>query len=242
MRTFGKVKWFDAATGRGCVVSDGGAQAALVKAQLAPFGLQSIDEGVALSFEIRLDGGRLVVSRIYDIAGRLPPIADGMRGDPPVRPVRRGRSARGRDGAKGYGFVVSDHVEGDVLLHQSVIDVFGAPGGDAGKGGAIYIGGVGPLVIPPPWAHDAGMSGGSIAISLPLPPWERAVCRWFSRPKGFGFVRLTERGEDVFVHMDTLRKCGMRELRQRQRVRVRVSDDWRGPAALEIEPAEDGEA
>jgi CspA family cold shock protein len=68
------------------------------------------------------------------------------------------------------------------------------------------------------------------------------VCKWFSRPKGFGFLALVDGSEDIFVHMDTLRRCGLRELRKGQRVRVRLSETDRGPMATEVEPDEDDDA
>ena len=70
-------------------------------------------------------------------------------------------------------------------------------------------------------------------------PLQEAACKWFSRPKGYGFVTLAGGGEDIFVHMDSLRRCGIRELKLGQRVRVRVERRERGLVVVEIELDED---
>jgi cold shock CspA family protein len=44
-----------------------------------------------------------------------------------------------------------------------------------------------------------------------------------------------EGGQDIFVHMDVLRECGIRALRQGQRVRVQVAHTPKGMAATEVE-------
>ena len=68
----------------------------------------------------------------------------------------------------------------------------------------------------------------------PTGPAFEAECKWFSRPKGFGFLIEPTGGGDIFIHMDTLRRCGVRELRQGQRVLVRVSKTQRGLMATDV--------
>jgi cold shock protein len=298
MRTIGKVKWFDAAKGEGCVLSDGGTQAALERAMLEPFGLDTIDAGVALVYDMKLEGGRLIVGAIHEIAGEGVH-RGGVAPKPPAAasaPVRVTGRVHWFDSNKGYGFVVSKDVCGDVLLHRSVLEAIGV---DSIREGAVLDFDViwkrkGPQVrfihavlatdvpmAPPPERRDREAFGSSVTLEgttididivrklkalqprrlrpfgdYPVawlrpfggvesgivvgdeawkPPLRPAVCKWFSRPKGYGFLALVDGSEDIFVHMDTVRRCGLRELRKDQRVRVRLSETDRGPTATEIE-------
>jgi cold shock protein len=71
-------------------------------------------------------------------------------------------------------------------------------------------------------------------VAEPRGPAFEAIVRWFDRAKGYGFVSRGPRTQDIFIHMETLRRCQLRELQEGQKVRVRVGDGPRGELVAEI--------
>jgi cold shock protein len=65
----------------------------------------------------------------------------------------------------------------------------------------------------------------------------RGVVRWFSLEKGYGFIAPEDGDEDVFVRYSSVVGDGFRQLVDGQRVTYELSDDGRGPRALEVRPA-----
>ena len=58
--------------------------------------------------------------------------------------------------------------------------------------------------------------------------------KWFDRVKGFGFVNIYGRPEDVFLHMETLRQYGYGEVVAGDVLAVRVTAGPRGPMVYEV--------
>ena len=85
--------------------------------------------------------------------------------------------------------------------------------------------------------HPAQMLPARTHVSVtPTSGLERAQVKWFNRLRGFGFLTCGEGTPDIFVHMETLRRFGMTELRPGQYVLVRFGPGSKGMMAAEIQP------
>lgn len=149
------------------------------------------------------------------------------------------------DVSKGYGFVLPDEPGiGDMLLHATCLRQDGHT--TAQEGARIVclarLGDRGFQVLKilsmdnstaiRPHPGDGGRAPAVVAES----GLERALVKWFDRNKGFGFLTRGEGTADIFVHMETLRRFGVAELRPGQVVLVRYGRGRKGLMAAEIHP------
>jgi CspA family cold shock protein len=85
---------------------------------------------------------------------------------------------------------------------------------------------------------EASAEGSALIAELPpgtaAGPLEPARVKWFDRIKGFGFVNLYGKPEDVFLHMETLRQYGYGEVVAGDVLAVRVTAGPRGPMVYEV--------
>jgi CspA family cold shock protein len=149
------------------------------------------------------------------------------------------------DVSKGFGFIVPDNGMPDILLHVTcqrrdgfqtayegarvVVEVLPRPKGlqafrvvSMDDSTAIH-----PAQMLPPRTH---------VTVTPTSGLERAQVKWFNRLRGFGFLTRGEGTPDIFVHMETLRRFGIAELRPGQFVLVRFGPGPKGLMAAEVRP------
>jgi CspA family cold shock protein len=155
------------------------------------------------------------------------------------------------DATRGFGFLVSDEVEGDVLIHFSVLRDHGRRSIPEGA-----------IIECVPVRLERGLQAKkvlSIDLSSALPQqarssissgdradrsalveaageFEPVEVKWFNRVRGYGFVKRPDElgGEDVFIHMETVRNARLPELQPGQKLQARIAPSGKGLTAVEL--------
>ena len=65
-------------------------------------------------------------------------------------------------------------------------------------------------------------------------PIEPARVKWFDKGKGFGFANVFGNNDDVFIHVEVLRRSGLSDLQSGEAVGLRMVDGERGRMAIQI--------
>ena len=150
------------------------------------------------------------------------------------------------DVAKGYGFVVPDGGGNDILLHVTILRRDGfqtAPEGarivcealNRSKGMQVFrVVSLDESTAIHPALHPARTH----VQVVPTSGYEIAIVKWFNRVRGFGFLTRGQGTEDIFVHMETLRKFGLAELKPGDSLLVRFGPGSKGLMAAEVRPLE----
>jgi CspA family cold shock protein len=149
------------------------------------------------------------------------------------------------DVSKGFGFIVPDNGMPDILLHVTCLRRDGYQTAYEGARIVVEVSqrqkglqafrvvsmdestALHPAQMPPPRTHVTVTATSGL---------ERAQVKWFNRLRGFGFLTRGEGTEDIFVHMETLRRYGLAELRPGQTVLVRFGPGPKGLMAAEVHP------
>lgn len=148
------------------------------------------------------------------------------------------------DPSKGFGFVLSDEGGPDILLHANVLRNFGQSSVADGAEVEILVQetarGMQAIevvsITPPVEDHGARLEDEAEfdpaeVAGLPLEP---ARVKWFDKGKGFGFANVFGRSEDIFVHVEVLRRSGLADLQPGEAVGLRIVEGRRGKMAIEV--------
>ncbi|MGB8623308.1 MAG: cold shock domain-containing protein [Paracoccaceae bacterium] len=152
------------------------------------------------------------------------------------------------DPTKGFGFVIADEGGPDILLHANVLRNFGQS--SVADAATIEIRiqqtergmqATEVLSIEPPEGAatttlvDLDEADSEELLKAPLEP---ARVKWFDKAKGFGFANVFGSGDDIFVHVEVLRRSGLADLQPGEAVALRVAEGKRGRMAMMVCPWE----
>lgn len=148
------------------------------------------------------------------------------------------------DAAKGYGFIVPDRGDSDVLIHVTVLrrDGFAvlregarvvaeAVRGERGLQVFKVI-----SIAEPEGDRDFPPPSRTRAQASAVGGFEIVIVKWFNRARGFGFLSRGEGTEDIFVHMETLRRYGFVDPKPGDSMLARFGAGPKGLMAAEVRP------
>ena len=148
------------------------------------------------------------------------------------------------DPVKGFGFVLADEGGPDILLHANVLRNFGQSS-VADRAGveldvqetargrqAVQV----HAIEPPDEPEGTGLADLDEVDEEALrnAPLEPARVKWFDKGKGFGFANTFGSAEDVFLHVEVLRRSGLADVQPGEALAIRVIDGKRGRMATEV--------
>ncbi len=152
------------------------------------------------------------------------------------------------DPTKGFGFVVAEDGGPDILLHANVLRNFGQSSvadsalveivvqqTDRGMQAIQVVNIAPPDPDQPISLPDLAEADAEDVSNIPLEP---ARVKWFDKDKGFGFANIFGSADDIFVHIEVLRRSGLADLQPGEAICIRAIMGPRGRMALRVSPWE----
>ena len=146
------------------------------------------------------------------------------------------------DPKKGFGFILPDDGGSDVLLHANVLRNFGQS--SVADGAEIEVDVLDTTrgqqavevfeIVPPEGGLDytTEMPDGEILGDVEGLELEPARIKWFDKGKGFGFANVFGSSEDVFIHIEVLRRSGLADLQAGEAICIATREGKRGRMAV----------
>lgn len=145
------------------------------------------------------------------------------------------------DAVKGFGFVIADTGGPDILLHANVLRNYGQ--GSVADGSTVELRvqqterglqATEVVTIAPPEADLEAERLSFIDTDVSSVKLLPARVKWFDKAKGFGFANAYGKADDIFLHVEVLRRCGLADLQAGEAICVRVVEGERGQMAAEV--------